>query len=532
MSTRTSDGSAMNAASLAPARDRRRARRRAPAEAQPVRQEAAAGGFLRVAAAAGRAAAARRRTASIFQVERRLCRALRGQARAPRRRSADDRAGRAHRRVQIGRLEARFSGGGFAHHPADHRPARRCSTSTDASVSGTRNFNGTGTADQSNALSGEVSVTVAEVYPNGTMLVQGQKRVTLNRGDEFVQIKGIVRIADIDAEQPHRSRPASPMPASPIPARATSPAPAARAGSAASSRSSARSDRSPVPTCIRFRISRRRSPPCWSPPPRTAERDQGSRRLPGHPHQPADRLRRRRRPARHRRRQSRIYRPVDEGASPRASACSCPPGVNPGLKNAAVVMITAELPPSPSRASSSTSPSRRWARPSRLRGGTLILTPLLGADGQIYAMAQGNLAVGGLGAEGADGSKIVVNIPSTGRIPEGATVERAVETGFDNTPDADLQPRARRLHHRAERRGRDQRAASAPARAQAIDGVSVAVRAPPGADIRADADERDREPRRRRPPSRPPRSSSTRAPAPSSSTRRCASAPPRSPTAS
>jgi flagellar L-ring protein precursor FlgH len=68
---------------------------------------------------------------------------------------------------------------------------------TDASASGTRNFNGTGTADQSNALSGEISVTVAEVYPNGTMLVQGQKRVTLNRGDEFIQIKGIVRVADI-----------------------------------------------------------------------------------------------------------------------------------------------------------------------------------------------------------------------------------------------------------------------------------------------------------------------------------------------
>lgn len=68
-----------------------------------------------------------------------------------------------------------------------------------AKASGTRNFNGTGTADQANALSGEISVTVAAVYPNGTMLVQGQKRVTLNRGDEFVQIKGIVRPADIDA---------------------------------------------------------------------------------------------------------------------------------------------------------------------------------------------------------------------------------------------------------------------------------------------------------------------------------------------
>jgi len=70
---------------------------------------------------------------------------------------------------------------------------------TDATASGARSFDGKGSADQSNALSGEISVTVAEVYPNGTMLVQGQKRVTLNRGDEFVQIKGIVRTADIDA---------------------------------------------------------------------------------------------------------------------------------------------------------------------------------------------------------------------------------------------------------------------------------------------------------------------------------------------
>ena len=71
---------------------------------------------------------------------------------------------------------------------------------TDAAASGTRGYTGSGTADQSNALTGEISVTVAEVYPNGTMLVQGEKRVTLNRGDEFIQIKGLVRTADIDAD--------------------------------------------------------------------------------------------------------------------------------------------------------------------------------------------------------------------------------------------------------------------------------------------------------------------------------------------
>ncbi|MES2753273.1 MAG: flagellar basal body L-ring protein FlgH [Pseudomonadota bacterium] len=70
----------------------------------------------------------------------------------------------------------------------------------EATASGTRGFAGTGTADQANSLSGEVSVTVAEVYPNGTMLVQGQKRLTLNRGDEWVRIRGIIRTADVDRD--------------------------------------------------------------------------------------------------------------------------------------------------------------------------------------------------------------------------------------------------------------------------------------------------------------------------------------------
>jgi len=90
------------------------------------------------------------------------------------------------------------SGGGFSLTPPS-TGALSLFKESDASVSGKRNFKGAGSADQSNALSGEVSVTVAAVYPNGTMLVQGQKRVTLNRGDEFIQIKGIVRATDIDA---------------------------------------------------------------------------------------------------------------------------------------------------------------------------------------------------------------------------------------------------------------------------------------------------------------------------------------------
>jgi flagellar P-ring protein precursor FlgI len=68
-----------------------------------------------------------------------------------------------------------------------------------------------------------------------------------------------------------------------------------------------------------------------------------------------------------------------------------------------------------------------------LRGGTLLMSPLKGVDGQVYAIAQGSLMVSGVGAEGADGSSVVKNIPSVGRIPNGATVERSVPSPFDNS---------------------------------------------------------------------------------------------------
>lgn len=162
-----------------------------------------------------------------------------------------------------------------------------------------------------------------------------------------------------------------------------------------------------------------------------------------------------------------------------------PAGVSPGLKNAAVVMITADLPPfaKPGQKLDITVSSMGKAK--SLRGGTLILTPLQGADGQIYAMAQGNLAVGGLGAEGADGSKIVVNIPSTGRIPEGATVERTVDTGFASAPVLTFNL-ARSDFTTAQRVADAINTRFGQARARAIDGVSVAVSAPPGADVRAE----------------------------------------------
>ncbi|MGN6690888.1 MAG: flagellar basal body L-ring protein FlgH [Sphingopyxis sp.] len=68
---------------------------------------------------------------------------------------------------------------------------------SDVAMGGNQQFKGKGDASQSNALSGEVSVTIAAVYPNGTMLVKGEKLLTLNRGDERVQISGVVRAIDI-----------------------------------------------------------------------------------------------------------------------------------------------------------------------------------------------------------------------------------------------------------------------------------------------------------------------------------------------
>jgi flagellar P-ring protein precursor FlgI len=104
-----------------------------------------------------------------------------------------------------------------------------------------------------------------------------------------------------------------------------------------------------------------------------------------------------------------------------------PPGANLQLKNVAAVMVTAQLPPFalPGQTIDVTVSSAGNAK--SLRGGTLIATPLKGADGQVYALAQGNLVVGGAGAS-ANGSKVQINHLSAGRIPEGASVERAVAT--------------------------------------------------------------------------------------------------------
>jgi len=121
-----------------------------------------------------------------------------------------------------------------------------------------------------------------------------------------------------------------------------------------------------------------------------------------------------------------------------------PDNVNPQLRNVAAVTVQATLPAfsKPGQTIDITVSSIGNAQ--SLRGGSLIMTPLRGADSQIYAMAQGNLIVGGFGVEGADGSRVSVNVPSTGRVPNGATVERMVPSTLGtvdslvlnlNTPD-------------------------------------------------------------------------------------------------
>ncbi|MGH1487693.1 MAG: flagellar basal body P-ring protein FlgI [Cellvibrionaceae bacterium] len=107
-----------------------------------------------------------------------------------------------------------------------------------------------------------------------------------------------------------------------------------------------------------------------------------------------------------------------------------PEGARLQLKNVAAVAVHAELPPfaKPGQLLDVTVSSIGNAK--SLRGGTLLMTPLKGADGNVYSLAQGNLVVGGLGVEGADGSRLTLNVPSVGRVPNGASVERSIPTRF------------------------------------------------------------------------------------------------------
>jgi flagellar P-ring protein precursor FlgI len=154
-----------------------------------------------------------------------------------------------------------------------------------------------------------------------------------------------------------------------------------------------------------------------------------------------------------------------------------PPNTNPQLKNVAAVTVTADLPPfsKPGQTIDVTVASIGNAK--SLRGGTLLVAPLYGVDGEVYAMAQGNLIVSGFGIEGRDGSRISINVPSAGRVPNGATVEREVLNDFAVQPRVTLN-----LHTpdftTAARLASGINEVLGDGTAEALDAVSITVQAP------------------------------------------------------
>ena len=159
-----------------------------------------------------------------------------------------------------------------------------------------------------------------------------------------------------------------------------------------------------------------------------------------------------------------------------------PPGTNMQLKNLATVMVTAQLPPFAQPGQTIDVNVSSLANAKSLRGGMLIQTPLKGADGQIYAMAQGNLIIAGAGAAAA-GSKVTINHLSAGRIPDGAMVERAVATSLNSGDSIQLDLNASDFAT-AREVVRAINARMGDGTSQAIDGRTILVRMPAAPDAR------------------------------------------------
>ena len=159
-----------------------------------------------------------------------------------------------------------------------------------------------------------------------------------------------------------------------------------------------------------------------------------------------------------------------------------PAGTNMQLKNLATVMVTAQLPAFAQPGQTIDVTVSSLANAKSLRGGMLIATPLKGADGQIYAMAQGNLVIAGAGASAA-GSKVQINHLSAGRIPDGATVERSVATPMAEGDSIQLDLNASD-YTTAREVVRAINTKMGSGTADALDGRVVRVRMPPSADAR------------------------------------------------
>ena len=159
-----------------------------------------------------------------------------------------------------------------------------------------------------------------------------------------------------------------------------------------------------------------------------------------------------------------------------------PIGTNMQVKNVAAVMVTAQLPAFAQPGQAIDINVSSLGNSKSLRGGTLIATPLKGADGQVYALAQGNLIVGGAGAS-AGGSKVQINHLSAGRIPEGATVERSVPTPLNQSEFMQLDLNASDFNTaRAVAKAINARIGNSVA--HPVDGRVIRVRMPPDSEAR------------------------------------------------
>ncbi|CAM3720904.1 flagellar basal body P-ring protein FlgI [Parendozoicomonas haliclonae] len=154
-----------------------------------------------------------------------------------------------------------------------------------------------------------------------------------------------------------------------------------------------------------------------------------------------------------------------------------PEDANPNLKNVAAVSVTATLPAfaRPGQQIDITVSSIGDAK--SLNGGTLLLTPLKGVDGNVYALAQGNLVVSGISVSGGSGSEVTINVPTVGRIPSGAVIERSVATSFNDTGNVVLHLREPSFSN-ARNLARVINELLGPETAVANDGVSISVAAP------------------------------------------------------
>ena len=147
------------------------------------------------------------------------------------------------------------------------------------------------------------------------------------------------------------------------------------------------------------------------------------------------------------------------------------------LKNVAAVTVTADLPAFAKPGQTIDITVASIANATSLRGGALLMTPLHGADGEVYAVAQGSVMVSGFGVSGKDGSRVSVNVPSGGRIPNGATVEREVPNTFENQPFVMLNLNAADFTTVTRMTDALNRLLG-PETARALDAVSVRVQAP------------------------------------------------------